>query len=218
MSVSTENFLKGIYQLKNDLGVKANSSNLAERLDISRAAITDMAKKLADKELVIYKKYREIDLTEKGQKLALSVVRRHRLWETFLDRVLNLAPYEIHQEAELLEHQTSENLMSKIDEYLGHPQFDPHGDPIPDPTGKFPALDFILLVNAEPGKNYIISRIQNQSPEIAGFFEENGISLEKTLFSRSKNLVDKTITVEIDNKILVIQEEFSKCIYVNEQM
>lgn len=216
MSVSTENFLKGVYQLKNDLRVKATSSNLAERLDISPAAITDMAKKLAVKELIVYKKYREIDLTEKGQKLALSVVRRHRLWETFLDRVLNLAPYEIHQEAEMLEHQTSENLMSKIDEYLGHPKFDPHGDPIPDPAGKFPELDLTLLAYAEPEKNYIISRIQNQSSEIAKFFEDNGISFEKVIYVISKSLEDSTITVKIENKILIIQEKISKCIYVNE--
>ncbi|MEZ5083211.1 MAG: metal-dependent transcriptional regulator [Bacteroidales bacterium] len=215
MSVSTENFLKGIYQLKNDYGEKANSSNLAKRLYISRAAITDMARKLAEKEFIIYEKYREISLTDKGRKLALSVIRRHRLWETFLARVLNLTPYEIHQEAEMLEHQTSENLISKIDEFLGYPQFDPHGDPIPDPTGRLPKLNLMLLIHAKPGR-YTVSRIQNLSPEIALFFKTNHILIKQIITVKPPNPTGKGVIIEIENSTLHIDDEIAKCIYVNE--
>ena len=131
MSVSTENFLKAIFHFQNE-GLEANSSRMAKKLGISNAAVTDMAKKLSRQKLIIYQKYKGLKLTEKGRTLAVSIIRRHRLWELFLHDVLGLSWAEVHDEAEMLEHQTSNFLIEKIDKYLGHPEFDPHGAPIPD--------------------------------------------------------------------------------------
>ena len=147
MSVSTENFIKSIYLLKSDYGLKANSSNLSKQLNISHAAVTDMSRKLAIKGWIVYEKYKEITLTPDGEKMALNIIRRHRLWELFLSSVLNIPVTKVHQEAEILEHQTSDFLIDKIDEYLGKPNFDPHGDPIPDFEGKLPKNN-----NISPGR------------------------------------------------------------------
>ncbi|MCD4698826.1 MAG: metal-dependent transcriptional regulator [Bacteroidales bacterium] len=216
MSVSTEDFLKGIYQLKYDYHGKASSSNLSVRLNISRSAVTDMAKKLAGKGLIEYRKYKEISLTNEGSKLALSIIRRHRLWESFLSKVLNLELNEIHREAEMLEHQTSEKLVSKIDEYLGYPQFDPHGDPIPDANGNLPAQEIIPLQSAETNKQYIIARIHIKSDELYEFFIANGITLEKLIIVDKYLITEKLTSVKIDEKKIVLNEQFADCIFIKE--
>jgi len=121
-----------------------------------------MARKLSKKGWVIYEKYKEISLTPKGNQMALSIIRRHRLWESFLVNILNIPVSKVHNEAELLEHQTSDFMTEKLDEFLGNPQFDPHGDPIPDSSGKLPRDSNILLKDANKGKSYIISRIRHE--------------------------------------------------------
>lgn len=130
-STSVENFLKSIFTLRHDEGEKSSTTNMAMRLGISGPAVTDMAKKLSVKGLVVYAPYKELELTPAGLSLAVKVIRRHRLWEMFLYRVLKMDLGEVHREAEILEHQTSDSLLEKIDDYLGRPKFDPHGDPIP---------------------------------------------------------------------------------------
>lgn len=132
MSVSVENFIKTIYHLNEHAEKDTKPGSIAHELKISNAATTDMARKLSLKNLIHYQKYKPILLTPKGQKLALSVIRKHRLWETFLFEKFNLSLVEIHREAELLEHQTSDFLADKIEEFLGRPTIDPHGTPIPN--------------------------------------------------------------------------------------
>ena len=132
MSVAIENFVKAIYN--NDIQDHHNTKpgNIAKKLGISNAAATDMAKKLASKNLLQYEKYQALQLTEEGTKMALNVVRKHRLWESLLFKMFDMSLHEIHREAEFLEHETSDFLANKISEYLGNPKFDPHGDPIPN--------------------------------------------------------------------------------------
>ena len=214
MSVSTEDFLKSIYQLKVDYGHKASSSNLAKRLGISHAAVTDMAKKLSSKGLIIYQKYKEISLTPEGKKLALRVVRRHRLWESFLSKVLDISAQEIHQEAEVLEHQSSEFLIDKIDEFLGHPEFDPHGDPIPDARGKLPPMNTILLQKGITGNEYTVSRIQFNTPEVHDFFTRNGIKLGGRIRVREIFKDDGSMSVEVNKKQIILNEKFTQYIHI----
>ncbi len=132
MSVSVENFIKTVYHLNENGEKDTKPGSIASELNISNAATTDMSRKLARKNLIYYQKYKPILLTAKGQKMALSVIRKHRLWETFLFENFNLSLDEIHREAELLEHQTSDFLADKIEELLGMPKVDPHGTPIPN--------------------------------------------------------------------------------------
>ena len=141
MSVAIENFVKAIY--KNDMQDNNDTKpgNIAKKLGISNAAATDMAKKLATKDLLHYEKYQALQLTEKGTKMALNVVRKHRLWEALLFKMFDMSLHEIHREAELLEHETSDFLANKISEYLGNPKFDPHGDPIPNADGEITTED-----------------------------------------------------------------------------
>ena len=216
MSVSTENFIKSIYLLRSDYGLKANSSNLSKQLNISHAAITDMSRKLAIKGLIVYEKYKEITLTPDGEKLALNIIRRHRLWELFLTRVLNIPVTKVHQEAEILEHQTSDFLVDKIDEYLGNPNFDPHGDPIPDTEGKFPENNNISLADAQQGKKYRITRILHQNEGLIDFLIKNGIHLNTEITVEEKFQDSSSMAISLNKKSIILNKESITSIYIQE--
>jgi len=159
MSVAIENFVKAIYQFSKHSEYDTKPSTVAKKLGITSAGATDMSKKLAAKGLLDYEKYQELKLTSKGELLALQVLRKHRIWESLLFKLLDLSLHEIHREAELLEHETSDFLAEKIHEYLGRPDFDPHGDPIPSIDGKFPKIkDSVALSKAIENTDYRISR------------------------------------------------------------
>ncbi|MBN2348338.1 MAG: metal-dependent transcriptional regulator [Bacteroidales bacterium] len=217
MSVSIENFLKTAYLIRFDENQKVLSSKLALRLNITNAAVTDMAKKLSRKKLVNYQPYHEIELTEKGEKTAIGIIRRHRLWELFLSKVLNLNNAEIHEEAENLEHQTSDFLMDKIDEFLEYPNVDPHGDPIPDRDGNFPPNDTsILLSRSQNGKEYKISRVNYRTPELIDFFKENEFKQNVNIRVLNFLNTDNSVVVLINNIKMVLSRYISDNIYVKE--
>lgn len=216
MSVSTENFIKSVYLIKSDYGLKANSSNLSKQLNISHAAVTDMSQKLATKGWIVYKKYKELTLTPDGEKIALNIIRRHRLWELFLTRVLNIPLTKVHEEAEILEHQTSEFLIDKIDAYLGNPNFDPHGDPIPDIEGKFPKNESIPLTDVENNKRYIITRILHQNDSLINFLVKNGVNLNTEIFIEERFQDNSSIAISLNGKSIILDKESIISIYVKE--
>ncbi len=216
MSVSTENFLKTIYLIRYDEKNKAISSRLAGRLNVSKAAVTDMAKNLAEKKLIRYTPYQEILLTQKGKEMAVKVIRRHRLWELFITRVLNLTSAEVHDEAEKLEHHTSDFLIGKIDEFLNYPRFDPHGDPIPDDQGIFPSTENIIGLNqAKKGITYKIARLNHKNQELSSFFEENGFRLGTKIKIVKHLVTDLSVFLLINNQKMVISEKIAGNIYVS---
>ncbi|MEN8194662.1 MAG: metal-dependent transcriptional regulator, partial [Bacteroidota bacterium] len=139
-SISKENYLKAVYQLCQNSANSVSTLALAQKLNITNAATSDMAKGLLKQGFVNYKKYKGVSLTSKGKEIAVGILRRHRLWELFLMQSLELGWEEVHNEAENLEHQTSDFLIDKIDDYLGNPQFDPHGEPIPQKNGSIPRM------------------------------------------------------------------------------
>ncbi len=176
MSVSIDNFLKAVYVLGIEEGKKVTGSALAARLGISSAGITDMSRKLSRKGIVDYSPYKEIVLTETGKLEALQVIRKHRLWELFLYKVLNMDMADIHKEAERLEHETSIELMHRLDEFLGFPQYDPHGEPIPSIEGLLPdESDLIPLVEVNEGMRVKIIRISIREKEVYEMFQHYGI-------------------------------------------
>ena len=215
MSISIENFVKTIYLQEQRMAEDTRPGTLAKLLDISNAATTDMARSLAQKNLVNYTKYQKLSLTPEGKKLALSILRKHRLWEAFLSQTLNLSLHEIHKEAELLEHATSDFLADKIDEYLNYPAADPHGDPIPCSNGKEKVKnDAIILSKAEIGKEYSIVRLFSSNSDFFDFCASNSIDIGTTVQVEKIFEEMKMMEVSIGEKKLLLNEEFTNIIYI----
>lgn len=215
MSISIENFVKTIYLQEQRVGEDTRPGTLAKLLKITNAATTDMARSLAQKNLVNYTKYQKLSLTPEGRKLALNILRKHRLWEAFLSHTLSLSLHQIHEEAERLEHLTSDFLADKIDEYLNFPASDPHGDPIPCSEGKeTPKNNAIVLSEAEIDTDYKIVRLFSSNPDFFDFCASNNIAIGAEV--QVKNNFDemKMIEVSISGKKLLLNEEFTNIIYV----
>jgi DtxR family Mn-dependent transcriptional regulator len=216
MSVAVENFVKAIYKNKHHDNQNTKPGNIAKKLGISNAAATDMAKKLAIKDVLKYEKYQELQLTEKGTKMALNVIRKHRLWEAFLFKLFDMSLHEIHREAELLEHETSNFLANKISEYLGNPKFDPHGDPIPNAQGKITTKDTsIALSNAQEGRAYSISRLMSDDKEFFDFCAQNGLKYGNTIFVSKQLSTNKMTQITVNNNTILLNQDFTNIIYVN---
>ncbi|WP_262732369.1 metal-dependent transcriptional regulator [Gaetbulibacter sp. NE] len=217
MSVAIENFVKAIYNNNIQDHHDTKPGNIAKKLGISNAAATDMAKKLASKDLLKYEKYQALQLTEAGTKMALNVVRKHRLWEAFLFKLFDMSLHEIHREAEFLEHETSDFLANKISAYLGNPKFDPHGDPIPNERGEITTEDHsISLSNAEEGKSYIISRLMSDDKEFFDFCALNGLKYGNSIVVTKQFSKNKMTQITINTNTILLNEDFTNIIYVNE--
>lgn len=215
MSISIENFVKTVYTQSKQPKPDTKLSTLADLLNITKAAATDMARKLDAKKLVYYTKYKPISLTTKGKDLALNMIRKHRLWETFLYETLNLSLHEIHKAAEHLEHSTSDFLADKIDDYLGHPAFDPHGDPIPDKKGQVSATpNNIVLSTAPYGSNYLITRLFGNNEFFFDFCDSNQIEPWVQIRVNKQYDSGRMTEIIVDNRIILINKEITNYIYV----
>ncbi|MCP3928968.1 MAG: metal-dependent transcriptional regulator [Bacteroidetes bacterium] len=216
LTISKENYLKTIYHKKRLDGKPVSASSIAEELNISNAAISEMAKKLSSEGLLDYTKYKGMVLTNKGEQQALKVVRKHRLWELFLIDVLGLSWSEVHDEAEKLEHQTSEYLIDKIDEYLNFPEFDPHGDPIPNKNGKLPEVPERLLLHlCEVGKTYLISRVDDRNSQLVNYLSRIGLNLNKEIHILEKMEFDNSIKVSVESDEILLTEKVVNSISVS---
>ncbi|HER09640.1 MAG TPA: metal-dependent transcriptional regulator [Bacteroides sp.] len=202
--VSVENYLKALMHIEFD-GQQATTSAMAARLSVSPASITEMTRRLSAEGLVEYTPYKPVELTGQGRELAIRVVRRHRLWEMFLHKVLKLSWDQVHDEAETLEHCSSEKLIDSIDAFLGNPQFDPHGDPIPDKEGIFPDIqDSKLLAECEVGEMYTIVRVRDRSRDLMEYFSDFGFYLGKNIFLHHKLKDDHSMVVELGQQKTVV--------------
>lgn len=217
MSVAIENFVKAIYNNEKQDITNTKPGNIASKLGISNAAATDMAKKLHVKGLLNYEKYKALKLTENGEKMALNVIRKHRLWEAFLFKTFDMSLHEIHREAELLEHETSDFLAEKISAFLGNPKFDPHGDPIPNANGEITTKDnSIPLSQAKESTNYVISRLISTDKEFFEFCSLNGIKYGNTITVKKQFSGTKMTQLKIYTNTIVLNQDFTQIIYVNE--
>jgi DtxR family Mn-dependent transcriptional regulator len=178
VSLTVENYLKAIYQLS-DGGRQRSvaTGRIAELLGVAPGTVTSMLKTLADSNLAVYKPYEGVELTPAGRKLALRVIRRHRLIELFLSRTLDLSWDEVHEEAENMEHAVSDWLVDRIESYLGHPRFDPHGDPIPSADGAMARAEAMPLADVPVGHQFRVVRVLDQSPEFLRELSDSGIAL-----------------------------------------
>ena len=214
MSVAIENFVKTIYKNDNNDSNDTKPGNIAKKLGISNAAATDMAKKLATKDLLNYEKYKALELTEKGKKMALNVIRKHRLWESLLYKMFDMSLHEIHREAELLEHETSSFLANKISEYLGNPKFDPHGDPIPDKSGNITHHKDNMLSSIPIGKLCTVIGVKDSSKAFLNSLDNSNIKLGSTLKVISKEEFDNSIIIEMNKTSISISNQISKNLFV----
>ena len=201
-----ENYLKAIYHLSTQ-SESVSTNQIAASLNTKAASVTDMLKKLADKELINYARYQGVTLSLKGEKIALSIVRKHRLWEYFLVEKLNFKWDEVHEVAEELEHISSRELVDRLDEFMGHPKFDPHGDPIPDKNGHFKANELkpvsSLLVNMVG----IISGVREHSPAFLQHLEKIKLVIGKKIKVCDINSYDHSITLLLEDELLYISRD-----------
>lgn len=214
-TISKENYLKTIYSESFDSSSVVSVKTLSEKLAVTKAAVSDMAKKLAEQKFIDYKPYKGIVLSTEGRKIALQIIRRHRLWELFLINVLDLSWSEVHDEAERLEHCTSEILADKIDTYLCHPKFDPHGDPIPDKKGILPALPKLLkLSQVRIGIACKIARVNDKNKELMDYLTKIKIKLNSKIKIIDKLKFDNTIFVKINGTEVSLSEKITNKIEV----
>lgn len=212
-STSEENYLKTIFHLQTkDDNVTTNE--LAERLQAKPASITDMMKKLKTRRLVNYQPYKGFRLTPEGKKIALNIIRRHRLWEYFLSEKLKFNWDEVHEVAEQLEHVSSKKLIDKLDEYLDYPKFDPHGDPIPDTNGKMEASKQISLSELPMNKIARISSIADQSELLLEYLQQKKINIGSSVIVKKKFGFDESMEIKLDNKLMTITNQAAKNIFV----
>ena len=212
-SENFENYLKGIYAIESEHG-KVSTTLLSEYLRISAASVTEMIKKLADDGLITHEPYRGVRLTEIGRKQALRIVRRHRLWELFLVEILNYQWDEIHDEAERLEHVTSEGMEQRLDKALGYPKIDPHGDPIPDVNGELEGTSCAALEEFHPGDTVRVIRVSDDDPDVLQHASELGLELNKKISVKKKLKFDGSMVVKVGAKERFISQHVASAIFV----
>ncbi len=197
-SETVEDYLKAIYELQAKEG-RAKTSHLADKLGVTAGSVTEMLRRLArtTPQLVVYKQHHGVRLTARGQKIALNVVRRHRLLETFLHQVLKLSWDEVHREAEVLEHHVSERVTDALDELLKRPAYDPHGEPIPDRTGSLPTVSDQMLSEVAIGKSVRIVRVQPHKEELLQYLDSMGIGIDTRAVVVEKAPFDGPISLRI---------------------
>ncbi|MBI1344125.1 MAG: metal-dependent transcriptional regulator [Terrimonas sp.] len=216
-SVSEENYIKAIFHLQGDSG-NVTTNDLAAALHTRPASVTDMMKKLKAKKLISYQPYYGFKLSAEGRKTALGIVRRHRLWEYFLAEKLNFDWEDVHEVAEHLEHVSSKKLIDKLDEYLGFPKFDPHGDPIPDSAGHMESDARNMLSETEAHQMVTVAYVSNQSKEMLALLKHRKIRIGTKLEIIKKFSFDQSLEIKPKNQqAFSISETLAKNIFVTHE-
>lgn len=221
LSHTEENYLKGLLQLTHEKGNKkdAGTNELAAHLSVKPATANDMLKKLKEKKLIEYEKYGKSSLTKEGKKKAIEIVRKHRLWETFLFEKLAFTWDEVHEVAEQLEHIKSAKLVDKLDEFLNFPAFDPHGDVIPNKKGEMKQLSKKTLDEEEVGHLCTMIGVKDNSAAFLKYVDKVGLGIKKKIRIISKQPYDELIEIEVDGKRSSVSPKFaSNIVIVNEDI
>jgi DtxR family Mn-dependent transcriptional regulator len=214
MTFSEENYLKAIYHLTTVTDAEVSTNAIAETIATKASSVTDMLKKLAEKDLVNYKKYQGVSLTNKGKLSAKMIVRKHRLWEVFLVDKLNFAWDEVHDIAEQLEHIKSEQLINKLDDFLGNPTEDPHGDPIPNANGQIVAIEKQLLSELAENQIGICVGVKDSSAEFLKYLDKQEIALGSKIEIMAKESFDLSTKIKVNGKELTISNKISNNLFV----
>lgn len=214
MTHSEENYLKVIYHLSVVSPRGVNTNAIAGMIESKASSVTDMVKKLAEKDLILYQKYQGVTLTEKGALAAKMIVRKHRLWEVFLVEKLDFSWDEVHDVAEELEHIKSEKLINKLDAYLGFPTEDPHGDPIPNAKGEIKKIDKQLLSDLEVQQKGICVGVKDSSANFLQYLDKQQIALGSKIEVLSKEMFDMSLTIKVEGKEMIISNKIANNLFV----
>lgn len=213
-SSSKENYLKAIFHLQEKDGM-VTTNDLAAELNTRPASVTDMLKKLKEQKLLLYEKYKGFRLSHEGRKVAIQIIRKHRLWELFLVEKLKFGWEEVHEIAEELEHISSRKLIDRLDEFLDFPKTDPHGDPIPDAQGIMISRNDISLMDLKGTQMVRVTNISDQSPEMLDLLKHKNIALGTYLEIRKRFAVDNSMEIRVRNQSPVtISEHVAKNVFV----
>jgi len=215
LSQAVEDYLKTIYKLESE-GVGASTTKIAEAMDVSSASATNMIKRLSKMGLVDHRSYKGARLTKTGKKIALEIIRHHRLLELYLLEVLGYSWDEVHDEAEKLEHHISEQFEDKIAELLNDPDYDPHGDPIPTKEGVMPEMETVPLIKAREDQTYIISRVKDQDPDLLRYLEKIGLLPGTKIRIIEKAPFKGPVTLLVEDTEQALGFDVAKNIFVGE--
>lgn len=215
-SQSVEDYLKAIYKLESTLdGRGVSTSKLAKEMDVANASVTNMVKRLSNLGMVTYKSYYGAKLTEAGRKIALEMIRHHRLLELYLAEMLGYSWDQVHDEAEKLEHHISEQFEDKISELLNDPKFDPHGDPIPTKDGLMPNLGLQALSTVDDNRSYEVKRVRNQSPELLRYLDDYGLTPGTMVSIKKREPFDGPLELDVDGKKITLGYKIASDILVS---
>lgn len=213
LSQAVEDYLKVIYKLQPE-GEPVSTSDIARAMDVSSASVTNMIKRLAQLGLVEYESYRGVTVTETGEKVALEIIRHHRLLELYLREVMGYSWDKIHEEAEHLEHHISEEFEEKLDELLGYPTHDPHGDPIPTREGEMAEFTTDALSEMEAGTSVVVQRVSDTDPEMLSYLEEVGLLPGTSVHILEKGPFHGPIRVRIGEHERVVGHRIASNVFV----
>jgi len=213
LSHTEENYLKNLFNLSEGER-EVGTNELAAYLGVKPASVNDMLKKLKEKKLVDYEKYGKISLTGDGRKRAIEVVRKHRLWETFLYSTFDFTWDEVHEVAEQLEHIQSSKLVDKLDEFLKYPAYDPHGDVIPNAKGELPAVHKKTLLEEEVGHHCVMVAVKDNSAPFLQYVSKVGLGINNKLKVISRQEYDGQMEIEVNKKVVSVSPRFAQNIVV----
>mgnify|MGYP000944260333 FL=1 len=203
ISLTEENYIKAIFSINtNNRGLGVSTNQLSEHLQNKAGSVTDMLKRLAEKKLIHYKKYKGVFLSDKGQKMAIGIVRKHRLWEVFLMQKLKFKWDEVHDIAEQLEHIKSDELTQRLDEFLGKPKFDPHGDPIPDSKGQLSHLKAKPLSHYNTKGQFVFMGVSEHSKSFLQYLSSIGLGIGDLIKVEEINKFDNSLKIKINKNSL----------------
>lgn len=216
LTYTEENYLKAILRLSSTDPeiMEVGTNTLASSLAVKPATASDMLKKLKEKKLITYEKYGKISLTRAGRTFAVQIIRKHRLWETFLSEKLGFSWDEVHEVAEQLEHIQSDKLINSLDKFLGYPKFDPHGDAIPNAKGEMKKIHKKTLAEAGAGVSCKMTGVKDNTSTFLQYVEKTGLKLNSQIKVLSKQTFDKLIEIEVNKKVVTVSEKFAENIYV----
>ncbi len=217
MSQAEENYLKAIFALQSEFGKNLSTNLIAKKIATKPSSVTDMLKKLALKKFVDYKKYQGVILTKKGLNTAKKIVRKHRLWETFLVNKLDFNWDEVHHIAEQLEHIESDKLIDKIDALLNYPKQDPHGDPIPDSKGNLPKIYQDCLANMDVKSTCILKGVKDTSEAFLKYLNLKNISINTKIKIINIEPFDKTMIIKANKLTFSISNTIAQNLIVKKQ-
>ena len=215
-TLAEENYLKAIFKISENENENVSTNSIANELETKASSVTDMIKKLTDKGLVNYEKYKGTSLTKKGNEIAIHIIRKHRLWEYFLVKKLNFQWDEVHSIAEQLEHIKSEKLIKKLDDFLGNPKYDPHGDPIPNKKGSFPKAFSKSLNNLDINKKGIVVGVCKDESSFLQYLDKLKINIGTIIEIIEIIEFDNSLEIKINNKKIHISYEVSENILIKE--